>query len=68
MCDIYRDIHHFINVIEKLKKSFSFSRAKLWNSPPTDLRNANTLSEFKSRMCAHKFQFTTYFHHLVESY
>ena len=39
---------------ERLKKSFSFSRAKLWNSLPTDLRNADTFSDFKKGMCALK--------------
>ena len=39
---------------EKLKKSFSFSGAKLWNSLPTDLRNADTLSDFKKGLCALK--------------
>ena len=40
---------------EKLKKCFSFSGAKLWNSLPTDLRYADTLSDFKKRiLCALK--------------
>ena len=39
---------------EKLKKSFSFSGAKLWNSLPTDSRNADTLSDFKKGLCALK--------------
>ena len=39
---------------EKLKKRFSFSGAKLWNFLPTDLRNADTLSDFKKGLCALK--------------
>ena len=35
-----------------LQKSFSFSAAKLWNSLPTDLRNADTTSDFKNGICA----------------
>ena len=31
---------------EKLKRSFSYSEAMLWNSLPTDLRNSNTLTDF----------------------
>ena len=31
-----------------LKNSFSYSGAVLWNSLPIELRQANTLSEFKS--------------------
>ena len=40
---------------EKLKKSFSYSAAKLWNSLPTDLRNSDTLTDFKNGMRALKF-------------
>ena len=40
---------------EKLKKSFSYSGAKLWNSLPTDLRNSDTLTGFKNGIRALKF-------------
>ena len=39
----------------KLKKSFSYSGAKLWNSLPTDLRNSDTLTDFKNGIRALKF-------------
>ena len=40
---------------EKVKKSFSFAGAKLWNPLPSDLRNADTLSTFKKAVYAHQF-------------
>ena len=40
---------------EKLKKSFYYSRAKLWNSLPTDLRNSDTLTDFRNGIRALKF-------------
>ena len=40
---------------EKLKKSFSYSGAKLWNSLPTDLRNSDTVTDFKNGIRALKF-------------
>ena len=40
---------------EKLKESFSYSGAKLWNSLPTDLRNSDTLTDFKNGIRALKF-------------
>ena len=40
---------------EKLKKSFSYFGAKLWNSMPTDLRNSDTLTDFKNGIRALKF-------------
>ena len=39
---------------EKLKKSYSFFGAKHGNSLPKDLRNADTLSDFKKEICANK--------------
>ena len=39
---------------EKHKNSFCYSGAKLWNSLSTDLRNADTLSEFKNGIRAFK--------------
>ena len=38
---------------EKLKKSFSYDGAKLWNSPPVDMRNSDTLTIFKEIIRAH---------------
>ena len=38
-----------------LKKSFSYSGALLWNSLPTNLRQAQTLASFKS--CCRGFLF-----------
>ena len=40
---------------EKLKKSFSYSGANLWNSLPTDLHNSATLTDFKNGIGALKF-------------
>ena len=40
---------------EKLKKSFSYSGAKLWNSLPTDLCNSDMLTDFKNGIRALKF-------------
>ena len=39
----------------KLKKFFSYSGAKLWNSLPTDLRNPDTLTDFKNGIRVLKF-------------
>ncbi len=41
---------------EKLKKSFSYDGAKLWNSLPVDVRNSETLTIFKERIRAHTVQ------------
>ena len=41
---------------EKLKKSFSYDGAKLWNSLPPDMRNSDTLTIFKERIRAHTVQ------------
>ena len=41
---------------EKLKKSFSYDGAKLWNSLPVDVRNSETLTLFKERIRAHTVQ------------
>ena len=38
---------------EKLKKSFSYDGAKLWNSLPADVRNSDTLTIFKERIRTH---------------
>ena len=35
---------------EKLKKSFSYDGAKIWNSLPADVRNSDTLTIFKNRL------------------
>ena len=35
---------------EKLKKSFSYDGAKIWNSLPADVRNSETLTIFKNRL------------------
>ena len=35
---------------EKLKKSFSYNGAKIWNSLPADVRNSETLTIFKNRL------------------
>ncbi len=39
--------------VVKLKKSFSYDGAKLWNSLPADVRNSDTLTIFKERTRAH---------------
>ena len=41
---------------EKLKKSFPYDGAKLWNSLPADVRNSDTLTIFKERIRAHTVQ------------
>ncbi len=41
---------------EKLKKSFSYDGAKLWNSLPADVRNSDPLTIFKERIRAHTVQ------------
>ena len=41
---------------EKLKKSFSYDGAKLWNSLPVDVRNSETLTIFKERIRVHTVQ------------
>ena len=33
-----------------LKKSFSYSGAQLWNSLPTELRQATSLNDFKTKL------------------
>ena len=35
---------------EKLKKSFSYDGANIWNSLPADVRNSDTLPKFKNRL------------------
>ena len=39
---------------EKLKKSFSYDGAKVWNSLSADVRGSATFTIFKTRLCAHK--------------
>ena len=39
-----------------LKKSFSYSGAKLWNSLSHDLRSAAPLNDFKSKLRHHSFE------------
>ena len=38
---------------EKLKKSFSYDGARVWNSLPADVRNSDTLTIFKNGIRAH---------------
>ena len=38
---------------EKLKKSFSYDGAKVWNSLTADVRSSDTFTIFKTRLCAH---------------
>ena len=38
---------------EKLKKSFSYDGARVWNSLPADVRNSDTLTIFKKGIRAH---------------
>ena len=39
---------------EKLKKSFSYDGAKVWNSLSADVRGSATFTIFKTRLCARK--------------
>ena len=39
-----------------LKKSFSYSGAKLWNSLSHDLRSAHSLHDFKHKLCRNSFE------------
>ena len=39
-----------------LKKSFSYSGAKLWNSLSHDLRSADSLHDFKRKLCRNSFE------------
>ena len=39
-----------------LKKSFSYSGAQLWNSLPIELRQANSLNEFKTKLKRHSYK------------
>ena len=41
---------------EKLKKSFSYDGAKIWNSLPANVRNSDTLTIFKNRLNCVKTQ------------
>jgi len=36
-----------------LKRSFSYGRAQLWNNLPTDLRQACSLTDLKSKLSRH---------------
>ena len=38
-----------------LKRSFSYSGAQLWNNLPTELRQASSLNEFKTKLSRHSF-------------
>ena len=58
--------YHLRNTVNKLalplprtehcKKSFSYGGAALWNSLPDDLRQASSLTSFKSKIRSHNFQ------------
>ena len=39
-----------------LKRSFLYSRAHLWNNLPLDLRQASSLTDFKSKLSRHSFK------------
>jgi len=39
-----------------LKRSFSYSGAQLWNNLPMDLRQASSLTDFKSKLRHHSFK------------
>ena len=39
-----------------LKRSFLYSRAHLWNDLPLDLRQASSLTDFKSKLSHHSFK------------
>ena len=39
-----------------LKRSFSYSRAQLWNNLPIDLRQAFSLTDFKSKLSHHSLK------------
>ena len=39
-----------------LKRSFSYSRAQLWNSLPLELRQASSLRDFKNKLSRHSFE------------
>ena len=39
-----------------LEKSFSYSGAKLWNSLSHDLRSADSLHDFKRKLCRNSFE------------
>ncbi|RMX44016.1 hypothetical protein pdam_00012960 [Pocillopora damicornis] len=40
-----------------LKRSFLYSGAHLWNDLPLDLRQASSLTDFKSKLSRHNFLF-----------
>ena len=48
-----------------LKKSFSYSGAKLWNSLSHDLRSADSLHDFKRKLCRNSFEWD---HTLIQFY
>ena len=39
-----------------LKRSFLYSRAQLWNNLPVDLRQASSLTDFKSKLSPHSLK------------
>ena len=39
-----------------LKRSFLYSGAQLWNNLPVDLRQASSLTDFKSKLSRHSFK------------
>ncbi len=49
--------YNYLNLpkTENLKKSFCYDGAKLWNSPPADMRDSDTLSTFINTVEARNF-------------
>ena len=39
-----------------LKRSFLYSGTQLWNNLPVDLRQASSLTDFKSKLSRHSFK------------
>ena len=47
-----REVHFYIPrpYTESLKKTFRYSDPKLWNKLPLEVKNAGSLSDFKTRL------------------
>ena len=46
---------HFVNTVTYGQRSFHFAAPELWNQLPIHVRNADSLSQFKSSLKSHLF-------------